>query len=206
MAHLDGYFDAANDNAGGLAALLALARHFSVNEKDRPRRRHVFLGTSGHHEFSDGAKAFIAAHPDVIEQTVLVLNIEHPSSISSYYRGPFIFGRGTLPGQLIATTSQGKRAVTVSNNNPFLLSLYKESVDRYGLVVDAMQERRPNGDAFDFFLAGLTVVQILDANLWFHSSGDRPDTIHPHGLERAVRQYADVLDQVDKADSENLGK
>ena len=202
-AHLDGYFESANDNAGGMASALALARHYAARNR-RPARNLLFVGTSAHHEFSDGTKAFIAAHPEILEKTVLVFNIEHPSSIGSYYRGPLKLERATVPGQLIVTSSQGNRSLTISNGNGFLLSLYREAIDRYGIVVDAAVGRRPTGDAFDFFLAGIPVVQILDANLWFHSSGDLPDTIHAHGLERATRAYASVLDGIDSASWDEL--
>ena len=148
-AHLDGYFDSANDNAGGVAAALALARHFSG--VPAMNRNLLFVGTSAHHEFSDGSRAFIAAHPDILEKTVLVFNIEHPSSIKSYYRGPLKLERVTVPGQLIVTTSQGKRSLTISNGNPLLLSIYQDGVDRYGLVVDAMVGRHHtvNGGGLD---------------------------------------------------------
>jgi len=204
LAHLDGYFESANDNAGGLASLLALARYFAST--DQLNRTLVFVGTSAHHEFSDGARAFIAAHPDILENTALVFNIEHPSSIKSYYRGPLVLSRGTLPGQLMATTSQGERSVTISNGNKLLMSMYQEGIDRYGLVVGAMMERRPNGDAFDFFRAGKIVVQILDANLWFHSSADRLETIHENGLERATRLYAYLLDNIDQVSRDELSR
>ncbi len=197
-AHLDGYFEAANDNAGGVAAALALAKFFADPARPAPARNLLFIGTSAHHEFSDGTRAFIAAHPDVLARTALVFNIEHPSSIKSYYRGALKLERVTVPGQLIATTSQSKRSLTISKPTPQLVSAYQAAIDRYGLVVDAMIGRRPTGDAFDFFRAGRLVVQILDANLWFHSDGDRLDTISPRGLERATRAYADVLDAIDR--------
>jgi hypothetical protein len=200
-AHLDGYFDSANDNAGGVAAMLTLARFFADTQ---PQRNLLFVGTSAHHEFSDGSRAFIDAHPEILEKTVLVFNIEHPSSIKSYYRGPLKLERVTVPGQLIVTTSQSKRSLTISNGNPLLHSIYQDGIDRYGMVVDAMIARRPTGDAYDFFLARTPVVQILDANLWFHSTGDRIDTIHPHGLERATRLYAFVLDRIDQASWDEL--
>jgi len=135
---------------------------------------------------------------------VLVFNIEHPSSIKSYYRGPLKLERVTVPGQLIVTTSQSKRSLTISNGNLLLHSIYQDGIDRYGMVVDAMIARRPTGDAYDFFLARTPVVQILDANLWFHSTGDCIDTIHPHGLERATRLYAFVLDRIDRASWDEL--
>lgn len=204
LAHLDGYFEAANDNAGGLASMLALARFFA--DAEQLERTLVFVATSAHHEFSDGARAFIAAHPALLDETALVFNIEHPSSIKSYYRGPLALGRGTLPGQLMVTTSQGERSVTISNGNQKLMSMYQEGIDRYGLVVGARMERRPNGDAFDFFRAGKLVVQILDANLWFHSSGDRLETIHANGLERATRLYAYLLDNIDQVSLDELSQ
>ncbi len=204
-AHLDGYFHAANDNGGGVAALLALARHFSAASASKLNRHHLFIGTSAHHEFSDGVQNFIATHPELMARTQLVVNIEHPSSIYSYYRGPLQLDRATVPGQLNVTTGQGTRALSVSNGNPQLVSIYREAINRYGMVVDATVNRRPTGDAFDFFRAGLPVVQIIDANLWFHSSGDRIETIDRDGLERAVRLYAEVLERIDQATAAELG-
>jgi hypothetical protein len=204
IAHLDGYFHAANDNGGGLASLIALARHYG-QRRAPPNHQHVFIGTSGHHEFSDGVKAFIAAHPELIAKTQLVMNLEHPASLHSYYRGPLRIGPGTVPGQLVTTTGQGTRAVTISNGNAKLLTIYRDAINRRGLVVDAMVNQRPTGDAFDFSRAGLPVVQIMDANQWFHSSADRIETVDPPGLERATRLYAEVLDAIDATDSAGLG-
>jgi hypothetical protein len=204
IAHLDGYFHAANDNGGGLASLISLAHHFGK----RPRtlkRQHVFVGTSGHHEFSDGVRRFIAAHPDLMAKTQLVMNLEHPSSLYSYYRGPLRLDRASVPGQLVTTTGQGTRAVSISNGNARLLAIYRDAIHRRGIVVDATVNQRPTGDAFDFFRTGLPVVQIIDANLWFHSSADRIETIHPAGLERATRLYAEILDTIDEVSSAELG-
>ena len=204
LAHLDGYFESANDNAGGVASMLALAGYFAQRD-DQPYGRHLlFVGTSAHHEFSDGVKSFIENNPDVLAKTTLVFNIEHPSSIQSYYRGPLRMGRATVPGQLITTTSPGWRALSVSNGNPELIEFYREGIDRYGLVVNAMITQFPTGDAYDFFTAGHLVVQLMDANLWFHSTGDRLDTISPAGLERATRMSAFVLDRIDETPRETL--
>ena len=205
IAHLDGYFHAANDNAGGLASMLALAGYFAREQAPQFQRRHLFIGTSGHHEFSDGVRRFIERHPEVIATTQLVFNIEHPASTFSYYRGPLRLPAGTVPGQLTVTTGQGSRSVTISNGNARLVSIYRDAIDRYGLVVDAMFDRRPTGDAFDFYRAGLPVAQIIDANFWFHSTEDRIETIAPSGLERATRLYAEVLVAIDGASSAELG-
>ncbi len=203
-AHLDGYFLSANDNGGGLASMLALAKYFARPGAEPPKRNLLFVGTSGHHEFSDGVKAFIAGHSDILDETVLVFNVEHPSSVQSYYRGEMVFGFGSIPGQLLTTTTEATRALSVSNGSTKLIAIYRDAIDRYGQVIDSTVNRRPTGDAFDFFEAGHTVVQILDANLWYHSSGDLIDTIRPGGLERATRLYAYVLDEIDKSSRAQL--
>lgn len=204
VAHLDGYFESANDNGAGIAAMIALAEYYANSDVARPRRNLLFVGTSGHHEFSDGVESFIVEHPEILDKTVLVFNVEHPSMIWSYYRGELKFKNMTVPGQLITTTSQATRGLTVSNGNPLLISYYRDAIDRYGLVIDSEVGRQPTGDAYGFFLAGYTVAQILDANLWYHSSGDLPDVIHPAGLERATRLYAYVLDRIDESSRAEL--
>ncbi len=205
-AHLDGYFEGANDNAGGLAAMLALAKYFSAPGRKQPERNLLFVGTSAHHEFSDGAKAFINDHPEIVAKSVLVFNIEHPSSLLSYFRGPLKMSRGTVPGQLVTTNSQGWRTLTISNGNKRVLSFFQAAAARYGVVIEGTMNRRANGDAYDFFKARIPVVQLMDANLWFHSSGDQLDTITPSGLERTTRLFADVINGIDGATATELGR
>ena len=53
-AHADGWYDAAGDNADGLAVLIAMARHFAKPE-NKPERTLVFVASGGHH--SAGLKA-----------------------------------------------------------------------------------------------------------------------------------------------------
>ena len=178
--------------------MLAIARHFA--ERPQPRLNLIFIGTSAHHEFSDGARAFIAEHPDLLDRSLLVLNIEHPSSVLSYFRGPLRIGFGTVPGQLTTTNTQGWRTLTVSNGDTRLLEFFRTAAQRHGVVIEQAATRRPNGDAFDFFRAGVPIAQLMDANLWFHSSGDSPDTIDPAGLQRTTRLYADVIHQIDASD------
>lgn len=205
LAHLDGYFESANDNGGGLASMLALAKYYASPGVQKPNRSLLFLATSGHHEFSDGVTAFISRHPEILGKTAVVMNLEHPSSAMTYYRGALKFHNMQVPGQLSTVNTQGTRSLTVSNGNPLLIDFYRKAIDRYGLVIDdTMENRPPTGDAFGFFKARQVVVQILDSNIWYHSSGDRIDLIQPVGLERATRLFADVLDQIDRSSRAEL--
>ena len=207
LAHLDGYFDGANDNGGGLASMLALARYYADPQTPRLRRNLLFLASSGHHEFSDGVQSFIQSHPEILEKTAVVMNIEHPAAIMSYYRGPLRFKNLRVPGQMAATNTVGTRSLTVSNSNPVLIDLYRAAVDRNGLVIEELIERRPpSGDGYDFFKARQVVVQILDSNIWYHSSGDRLELLPAVGLERATRVYAEVLDGIDRHERTELAR
>jgi hypothetical protein len=133
------------------------------------------------------------------------MNIEHPSSTLSYFRGPLKFKRFTVPGQIVTTTTHGTRSLNVSNGNALLIDFYRQAIDRYGLVINAERELSPpTGDAFDLYRAGYVVVQILDANIWYHSTADRIDVIQAAGMERATRLYADVLDHIDRHGREEL--
>jgi hypothetical protein len=49
-------------------------------------------------------------------------------------------------------------------------------------------------------------MQILDANVWYHSDGDMIDTIPGVGVARATRAYAWVLDEIDRHSADELGK
>src|SRR5262249_15517088 len=76
-AHIDAWFSGAGDNGDGAAVMLALAKHFSKPE-NRPARTLVFVASAGHHTSGlNGPRGFIAANPDLVSKTVLVLNIEH---------------------------------------------------------------------------------------------------------------------------------
>src|SRR5207247_9155300 len=49
VAHRDGWFEGANDNAAGIATMLGLAEYFAKVPRAERRRTIVFLGTTGHH-------------------------------------------------------------------------------------------------------------------------------------------------------------
>ena len=112
-------------------------------------------------------------------------------------RGVSVAGRATS-----AAPSRTLRGMATDYER--VLSFFQAAADRYGVVIEGTVNRRPNGDAFDFFRARVPVVQLLDANIWFHSSGDRLDTISPVGLERTTRLFADVLERIDATGTAEL--
>jgi len=198
-AHLDSYFRGANDNATGVATLIELAEHYSKSGAAKLNRNLVFVATGAHHDESIGVDHFIENYPDLLEKTVLILNIEHTASVLSFYRGPLRIGNFTVPGTLGTANTDGIRELMVSNLSPRIKSIFGEAIDRYQLVVGSSASQLPTGDAFAFFRKGHTVVQLIESNIWFHSTGDALNTIPPQGLERTARAYAYFLDHVDQS-------
>src|SRR6185503_3976367 len=80
MAHMDGWFDAALDNASGLSTMLTLAEHFAQVPKERRRRTMIFIGTAGHHVGSPNAIYLRDKRADLLAKTALMINCEHVSA------------------------------------------------------------------------------------------------------------------------------
>ena len=77
LAHMDGWFDAALDNASGLSVMLALAEHFAKIPQAERRRSIVFVGTAGHHVGSPNSPYLRDQRADLIAKTALMINCEH---------------------------------------------------------------------------------------------------------------------------------
>ena len=55
-AHIDGYYEAALDNASGMAVMIGLADYSAAMPREERRRNITFTGTAGHHVGSPNAR------------------------------------------------------------------------------------------------------------------------------------------------------
>ena len=205
-AHTDAYFDGAYDNATGLATLLALAEYYSRPGAAIPRRNLLFVGTGAHHSgrpgthYTDtglqsvGTAYMVDHHQQLLDDTVLVLNVEH-TALTAVVTGL---------GGIIPTTTETARHLAISNRSPFLLANMLDALDRFGVIVPMMSNHFPGGDASNFLRADVPVVNLLSAGFWYHSSGDVAENIPLQGLERTARMFAYFLDHVDKAERSEI--
>jgi hypothetical protein len=215
IAHLDAFFDGAIDNASGLAALLAWARHFAQREEP-PGRSILLVATAGHHSGSPGTERLINQHRDILDKAVLVLNCEHLASrvISRYSNFRATIGRRGEPSAarsaaaegLMPVNTENPRTVSVSTWTPFLVGLMRDAINRYGLVVSMLTDNRLLGDSYPFGLhAGdVPVVNFIEGNYWYHTTADTVDAVSPEGMERAVRAFTYIIDRVGGASAEEL--
>jgi hypothetical protein len=73
VAHRDGWFEGANDNATGIATLLGIAEYFARISAER-RRTITFIGSTGHHDGT--AEASVALQHGTVRQAALLIYCE----------------------------------------------------------------------------------------------------------------------------------
>ncbi len=87
MAHRDGWFEAAGDNASGIASMLGLAEYFAKLPRTQRRRTMVFIGMDGHHNVKPGGfgrEWLVANRAKLFSKTALMINDEHPSEVLTH--------------------------------------------------------------------------------------------------------------------------
>lgn len=203
-AHADAWFDGANDNADGLAVMLGLADYYA-HRKTRPDRTLVFMVSGGHHT-AVGAAAFIKAHPEIIRNIVLVMNLEHLAQVAVTQAarldpaGPGGYASGVWTANTTETTKQAGAV----NASPYVWALMGKASRRYGVVTSYEPTPSAPGDLGAYIRAGLPSAQLISSEVYYHSSGDTPSTISIPGLGRAAAFYAGFIDDVAKTPRDRL--
>jgi len=191
-AHADGWFDAAGDNADGLAVLVALANHFA-KPANRLERTLVFVASGGHHSRGlNGPANFVAMNSALTKDAVLVLNLEHVAQYQinatdwsvSPHAQPMSFG--------------------ISNLAPALVDIGKRGMKRYDFHLVPKFRRAVPGDLGGYRSLGVARVQAIHSGPMYHTSGDVAGTISAEGLEKAARFFAYYVREAAKADAAQI--
>lgn len=189
VAHRDGWFDAAGDNAGGVATMLGLAEHFAKIPRNQRRRTMIFIGLDGHHNIPDGSygTTWLAANRDqFFRKTALFINAEHPSEMLTHSG---ITGRTeeTIPMWWYAG----------GPSRPQLNKIALDAFRSFGVPL-WVEERKPSGDITPFmaYVPGV-IVQSSDY-MHMHTDGDTPEIVSWAGLASVTRAYAQIIDRVNQ--------
>jgi hypothetical protein len=199
VAHRDGWFDAAGDNASGVASIVALAEYYAkVPQTDR-RRTLIFVGLDGHHNSGPGAgvgrRWMWDNRARLFPQTALVINAEHPSTIQTtvrprYYQGgdAIVWSNTYMPQQWYAGGPSRRTLETIAVHafQSFGASMYLDP-----------NPRPPAGDLGALF-RGVPGVATSEFYHYFHTDQETPDVVPLTGLEATTRAYARIIDEVNK--------
>jgi hypothetical protein len=194
-AHADGYFQAGDDNASGLAVLVGLARYFAKQPK--PTHTLMFVASGGHHGPGNGPTALVAAHPELKDGTLFILNLEHVAYadvVRGKTRAPTNIG---MTWELSVT--EAAKAVGVTNESPYLIDLWSYASRCFGVATYQSAGPTVSGDLGGYRPLGVPMTQMIQSGTFYHSSGDVYEAVPADGIERAARFHAFLIEQADKA-------
>lgn len=197
IAHRDGWFDAAGDNASGVASMIGLAEYFAKVPKAQRRRTMIFIGTDGHHQIKPGGfgREWLVAHrAEFFTKTALMINDEHPSEVLTH-GGVNGWTDTTVPLQWYAGGS----------SRPQLEKIAADAFHEFGVPTWTQPSKTPpGGDLGRFYWFLPAVVAQANDFMFMHTIGDTPDNVPWTGLEAITRAYAKIVDEVNKIDLKDL--
>ena len=191
IAHRDGWFDAAGDNASGVATLLGVAEYFAKVPQSQRRRTMIFIGTDGHHQVSPGGYGrewLMANRQKFFAKTALMINAEHPSEVLTHS------GAGGSTDTIIPNAWYAGGSA-----RPQLTTIARDAFHEFGLPVwTEPSDTPPSGDIGPFVNLLPGVVAQSNDFLHMHTTGDTPDNVSAVGLAAAARAYAKIVDEVNR--------
>lgn len=197
IAHRDGWFDAAGDNASGVASMLGLAEYFAQVPPNERRRRIVFIGTDGHHDIKPGGfgrEWLVANRAKLFSKTALMINDEHPSEVLTH-GGTTGWTDTAVPLEWYAGGS----------TRPQLQRIAVDAFHEFGVPIWAEPSPRPPaGDLGRFFWFLPGVVAQSNDFVYMHTIADTPDNVLWTGLEAVTRAYAKIIDGVNQLSLQDL--
>lgn len=208
LAHRDGWFEGASDNASGVATMIGLAEYFARIPVAQRRRTIVFLGSSGHHNSTDTAGFstgrsnvsgtwLLQNRDSVFAKTALFINCEHTAT-------PLTFVQAAQNRVRRGNTYTALQWYAGGPSRPKLQDLSVKAFKDFGVATYAEPERgAPNGEAGGLW-PYVPVVQASDYNTYFHTDADTAETVPWTGLESVTRAYAKIIDGVNRLNLTDL--
>jgi len=202
IAHRDGWFDAAGDNASGVASIIELAAHYAkVPQAERPRTI-VFVGLDGHHNSGEGAGAgrmwMVENRERLFSKTALMINAEHPSTVQTTTR-PRYMGGEVFDDELVWTnTYTGQQWYAGGPTRPELERIALDAFREFGVTIYADPNPRPPAGDLGRFYTFLPGVATSEFHHYFHTDLETPETVPWTGLEASTRAYARIIDEVNE--------
>ena len=193
MAHMDGWFDAALDNASGLSTMLTLAEHFAQVPKEKRRRNMIFIGTAGHHVGSPNAIYLRDKRSDLLAKTALMINCEHVAATQTL----------NWDTRLRRSTAVWPRRWNV-NGSAKLTEVVLASYKTFGVGVVGDMDPTATGEMGAIFRLTPS-LQLIRSPENKHTDADIPENVPAVGLEAVGRAYAKIVDEVNKLDMQTLG-
>ncbi len=189
-AHMDGWFEAALDNASGVAVMMALAEHYSKIPIAQRRRTMIFIGTAGHHVGSPNSPYL--RDTGMLENTALLLNAEH-----------------IAPVQFLNWDTEMRRTAGISprrwwvHGSDALLDISLDAYRSFGVSLVGPMHPRASGEIGQIDTLAPS-IQLIRSPEHKHTDLDIGALVPSVGLEAVARSFAKIIDGVNTLSLEEL--
>ncbi|MCW8092969.1 M20/M25/M40 family metallo-hydrolase [Alteromonas sp. ASW11-130] len=183
-------YNGADDNASGVAALLALAHHFSVNT---PRHSIIFIATDAEEAGLHGAEAFLSSSLIPSEHIALNINID-------------MIGNGGSRNELYLLTPRNTHYnsvvhdyVAVNTSSKFRLRIGQpRKVDRESVLKRKIDWRKA-GDHAAFLKHGINYIYLgNDVHTHYHKPSDTYENIDLAFFKSSLSHITNLATQLDQ--------
>jgi hypothetical protein len=191
-AHRDGYYEAADDNATGVATAIGLAKYFAGLPKAQRHRTIVIVGNPGHHNTAVGNEWLIAHKDTFFAKAALLINSEHTGQYAAD-----TYGYELLPTNApwnfdwYVGGGAGLEPVVTKDWDMFGISRYLKATANGSGDLGALSHLAPS-------------IDLIQASAFYHSDADTLESISPWCIENVTRSYAKIIEDLDKVQIQNL--
>ncbi len=189
VAHRDGWFEGANDNAAGVATLIGIAEYFAKMPKEQRRRTIQFLGTTGHHNSGAQSGTWLSQHPEVFAKAALLLNCEHTGAVETSHSA---IRNANAAG--VSTWFAGGRKLS---------EITVKALDAFGVPTFPDSSATPAGEIGRYYQFA-PAVQVMSSGFVWHSDQETSATISATGLAAITRAYAKIMFDTNAVDLKEL--
>jgi hypothetical protein len=195
IAHTDGFWEAAVDNASGVAAMLGLAEYFAKIPKEQRRRTITFMTPIGHHVTPDlSLQKLHDNRATVFAKTALIINAEHVTTTQTYLFGTMLRkSNAATAHRFFVGRSRRLAQILVNDFQLFGVGLYELPSTRFGVAGDLVK-----------LVDDAPGIEVIESNAFYHSDQDTPDVIPAAGLESITRAYAKIIDDINTLDLKEI--
>lgn len=204
IAHIDGYFQGALDNASGVSVMMNLLEHYAKIPQAKRRRTIRFLGSAGHHSNSGawlpwyehaggpGTAWLHDARQTEFAKSVLLVNLEHVAANRTKYWGT----------KLRKTTAVSPMRWWVYGSSK-VLDISLKAFTRFNVGITADMESDAAGE-MGWVGRDAPSIGVITSPEIKHAEEDTPEWVPAVGLEQIARAYAKIIDDVNKLDRNDI--
>jgi hypothetical protein len=188
-SHHDAPWASAVEDASGVAQVLAQAHHWAkVPKAERPQKM-MFVATAGHMDGAAGSIALLQDYPEILDDTVLEVHLEHVAK------------RAHMEDGKLRTTDDPETRWWFVTRRPDLQQIVAGSLEDHGMDRDLILPAvgffggtAPLSDAAPLSLAGVPIISLITTPIYLFDPRDTPDKVDTATMEVVSEAATQMID------------